>query len=110
MLTIFHSLSPNCYVLCDPILSYFVILVNTKSYFIIKLCHKYIVAVIFMKPLKEKISITLDGDLLEILRSEAEKDDRCFRSISILFLRNTQKKSFRKIKTARNESFLFFYN
>ncbi len=29
-----------------------------------------------MKPLKEKISITIDGDLLEALRAEAEKDDR----------------------------------
>lgn len=29
-----------------------------------------------MKPLKEKISITVDGDLLEELRREAERDDR----------------------------------
>ncbi len=29
-----------------------------------------------MRPLKEKISITIDGDLLEALRAEAEKDDR----------------------------------
>lgn len=29
-----------------------------------------------MKPLKEKISITIDSDLLEKLRSEAEEDDR----------------------------------
>ena len=29
-----------------------------------------------MKPLKEKISITLDNDLLEKLREEAEADDR----------------------------------
>lgn len=29
-----------------------------------------------MKPLKEKISITLDGDLLEELKKLAEKDDR----------------------------------
>lgn len=29
-----------------------------------------------MKPLKEKISITVDGDLLEKVRTEAEKDDR----------------------------------
>lgn len=29
-----------------------------------------------MKPLKEKISITIDSDLLEALRAEAEKDDR----------------------------------
>ena len=29
-----------------------------------------------MKPLKEKISITIDGDLLETLRKQAECDDR----------------------------------
>lgn len=29
-----------------------------------------------MKPLKEKISITIDGDILEKLRLEAEYDDR----------------------------------
>lgn len=29
-----------------------------------------------MKPLKEKISITVDSDLLEKLKYEAEKDDR----------------------------------
>lgn len=29
-----------------------------------------------MKPLKEKISITIDGDLLEKLKINAEEDDR----------------------------------
>jgi len=29
-----------------------------------------------MKPLKEKISITIDSDILEKIRYEAEKDDR----------------------------------
>ena len=29
-----------------------------------------------MRPLKEKISITIDSDLLEKLKEEAEKDDR----------------------------------
>lgn len=29
-----------------------------------------------MKPLKEKISITIDSDLLEQLRKEAEDDER----------------------------------
>ena len=33
-------------------------------------------AVRFMKPLKEKISITIDGDLLAALREAAENDDR----------------------------------
>ena len=29
-----------------------------------------------MKPLKEKISITIDNDILAELKNEAEKDDR----------------------------------
>ncbi|MBE6737979.1 MAG: toxin-antitoxin system protein [Ruminococcaceae bacterium] len=29
-----------------------------------------------MKPLKEKISITIDGDLLEKIKKYAEQDDR----------------------------------
>lgn len=29
-----------------------------------------------MKPLKEKISITIDGDILEEIREKAEYDDR----------------------------------
>ena len=29
-----------------------------------------------MKPLKEKISITIDGDVLERVKEESEKDDR----------------------------------
>lgn len=29
-----------------------------------------------MKPLKEKISITLDSDLLEIIRQKADEDER----------------------------------
>ncbi len=29
-----------------------------------------------MKPLKERISITIDGDLLKKLREKAENDDR----------------------------------
>ncbi len=29
-----------------------------------------------MKPLKEKISITIDGDILDKIKEAAEKDDR----------------------------------
>jgi len=29
-----------------------------------------------MKPLKEKISITIDSDILEQIRTEADEDDR----------------------------------
>lgn len=32
--------------------------------------------VIEMKPLKDKISITIDNDILEKIKYEAEKDDR----------------------------------
>lgn len=39
---------------------------------------KYIIIleVIILKPLKEKISITIDNDILEKLRELAENDDR----------------------------------
>ena len=47
-----------------------------------------------MKPLKEKISITLDGDLLEILRSEAEKDDRSLSQYINLILKDHTKEKF----------------
>ena len=40
-----------------------------------------------MKPLKEKISITIDGDLLENLKSEAEKDERSLSQYINLVLR-----------------------
>lgn len=31
-----------------------------------------------MKPLKKKVSITLDSDLVEMIKEFAEKDDRSF--------------------------------
>ena len=40
-----------------------------------------------MKPLKEKISITIDSDLLEKLKAEAEKDDRSLSQFINLILR-----------------------
>ena len=40
-----------------------------------------------MKPLKEKISITLDSDLLAELKAEAEKDDRSLSQFINLILR-----------------------
>ena len=49
-----------------------------------------------MKPLKEKISITIDGDLLEKLKSQAESDDRSLSQYINLILKkhieNTRKK------------------
>ncbi len=40
-----------------------------------------------MKPLKEKISITIDSDLLQKLKEEAEKDDRSLSQFINLILR-----------------------
>ncbi|MCH5350987.1 MAG: ribbon-helix-helix protein, CopG family [Clostridiales bacterium] len=40
-----------------------------------------------MKPLKEKISITIDADLLNELKEEAEKDDRSLSQFINLILR-----------------------
>ena len=40
-----------------------------------------------MKPLKDKISITIDNDLLEKLREKAENDDRSLSSYINLILR-----------------------
>lgn len=40
-----------------------------------------------MKPLKEKISITIDSDLLEKLRAKAEEDDRSVSSFINLVLK-----------------------
>lgn len=40
-----------------------------------------------MRPLKEKISITIDNDLLDRLRYEAERDDRSLSQYINLVLR-----------------------
>lgn len=50
-----------------------------------------------MKPLKEKISITVDGDILEKLKYEAEKDDRSLSQYINLILKQ-------HIKELSNES------
>ena len=41
-----------------------------------------------MKPLKEKISITIDSDVLEKAKSEAEKDDRSLSQYINLIIKN----------------------
>lgn len=46
-----------------------------------------------MKPLKEKISITIDGDILEKLREEAEYDDRSLSQYINIILKEHIKKS-----------------
>ena len=40
-----------------------------------------------MKPLKEKISITIDSDLLKIIKEEAEKDERSLSQFINIILR-----------------------
>ena len=40
-----------------------------------------------MKPLKEKVSITIDKDILEKLRAEAEADDRSLSQFINLILK-----------------------
>lgn len=42
----------------------------------------------YMKPLKISISITLDSDLLEVLRKLAEEDDRSLSQYINIVLRN----------------------
>ena len=51
-----------------------------------------------MKPLKEKISITIDQDVLEKARVEAEKDDRSLSQYINLILRDYLKKQEESVK------------
>ncbi len=49
-----------------------------------------------MRPLKEKISITLDSDLVEKLRKEAECDDRSLSQyINLILKRHIERNSAR---------------
>lgn len=41
-----------------------------------------------MKPLKEKISITIDGDIVEEIKRLAEEDDRSFSQYINMVLKN----------------------
>lgn len=49
-----------------------------------------------MKPLKEKISITIDSDILEKLRFEAEYDDRSLSQYINIILKEHLKSSKQK--------------
>ena len=69
-----------------------------------------------MKPLKEKISITIDGDVLERLKEESEKDDRSLSQyINIVLkhhlakIKNTNKQPPPKERCLRHLSFTFWY-
>lgn len=43
---------------------------------------------IILKPLKDKISITIDSDILEKIRQEADKDDRSLSQYINLILKD----------------------
>lgn len=49
-----------------------------------------------MKPLKNKVSITLDSDVIEKLKEMAEQDDRSFSQYVNLILRDYLKKQQKK--------------
>ena len=52
-----------------------------------------------MKPLKEKISITIDSDILENIRYEAECDDRSLSQfINIILKEHLKQKEKNKLK------------
>lgn len=53
-----------------------------------------------MKPLKTKVSITLDNDIITIVKELAEKDDRSFSQYINLVLKNwiSEKKDFSEKK------------
>ena len=40
-----------------------------------------------MKPLKNKVSITLDGDIIQQIKELAEEDDRSFRQYNNMILK-----------------------
>ncbi len=46
-----------------------------------------------MKPLKEKVSMTLDSDIIERIKELAEKDDRSFSQYVNLVLRRYLEKN-----------------
>ena len=46
-----------------------------------------------MKPLKEKISITIDSDILEMIKHQAEKDDRSLSQYINIVLKEHLKKN-----------------
>ena len=71
-------------------LSYFILLYPTCQYYVAFLC--IIIAGDTMKPLKEIISITIDGDVLEKIRAAAENDDRSLSQYINLVLKNHCKK------------------
>ncbi len=54
-----------------------------------------------MKPLKEKISITIDGDVLEKLKKASEEDDRSLSQYINIVLKEHVRKNEEKDKSHR---------
>ena len=52
-----------------------------------------------MKPLKEKVSITIDSDVLERIRNAAEDDDRSLSQYINLILKNHCKQNVDSVTT-----------
>lgn len=57
-----------------------------------------------MRPLKDKVSISLDNDLCEKIRELAEKDDRSFSQYINMVLRKHVEEKKRKRKKESKES------
>lgn len=51
-----------------------------------------------MKPLKTKVSITLDSDVIEVIKKLAEEDDRSFSQFINLILKEYVKQHTEKLK------------
>lgn len=70
----FITLPPS--ILLNLTLYYFVVYVNDSCLYYSKSIKQS--EVIFMKPLKNKVSITLDSDIIDAIKILAEQDDRSF--------------------------------
>lgn len=75
-----------------PVVTDFNLVVFYTTLYYLSLLNKILVynffEVIFLKPLKEKISITIDSDVLEKLRISAENDDRSLSQYINLILKS----------------------
>ena len=58
--------------------SYFILLYTNSQYYFVHNAILYEKELLSMKPLKTKVSITLDSDVIEMLKQLAEEDDRSF--------------------------------
>lgn len=85
------------YNICDvtAILSYFMLFYTILSYLsiFIPICAYNCFRGEMMRPLKDKISITIDNDVLELLKGLAEEDDRSLSQFINLVLKDYLKKN-----------------